>query len=72
MAKKKTAAIGDFCTPEMFEEIREIGPDARRIAKEVIEPRIEEINKKLGQENDPVHLAFQIVHALSQCMGGSS
>ena len=68
---KKRVAIKDFVTDEMFEEIKGIGPDAKRIAAEVIAPRIGAINRKLGQENDPAYLAYAVVHALNQCMGGA-
>ena len=31
---------------------------AKRICEEVIKPNIQEINRKLGQENEPMYLAY--------------
>ncbi len=66
---RKTVAIGDFVTPEMFELIKEIGADVDRLEREVIRPNLEEINRKLGQENNSRYLAYAVVHAINQCMG---
>ncbi len=38
---------------------------ARRIEREVIRPNLEEINAKLGQENDPAYLAYMLEYVLS-------
>jgi hypothetical protein len=63
---KRTIEIGEFVTEAMFDQIRRIGPDVTRIAKEVIEPNMDEINRKLGQENDAHYLAYAVVHAVHQ------
>lgn len=50
----------------MFDQIQKIGLDAGRIEREVIVPNMKEINRKLGQENDSMYLAFCVVNALNQ------
>ena len=43
------------------------GIDAKgKIQKQVIEPNMVAINKKLGQENDPSYLAYAVVYVFSQ------
>lgn len=42
------------------------GMGARKIAKEIIEPKIEEINARLGQDNDPLYLAYACEYAFTQ------
>jgi hypothetical protein len=69
----KTVAIGDFMTDDMIAQCKRIVVQnwesgeakwAELIAKEVIEPNITEINRKLGQENDAKYLAYVIVYAM--------
>lgn len=70
MSEKRTVTIGDFMTEEMFDQVKLIGPDVKRIAAEVIGPNMKEINRKLGQENDATYLAYAVVHALNQASHG--
>jgi hypothetical protein len=63
---RKTIALGDFVTEAMFDQIKKIGPDVSRIAREVIEPNMAEINRKLGQENDAHYLAYAIVYGMAK------
>lgn len=35
------------------------------ICSEIIEPNIEKINRKLGQENDPMYLAYLVEYVIS-------
>jgi hypothetical protein len=43
------------------------GIDAKgKIQKQVIEPNMDAINKKLGQDNDPSYLAYAVVYVFSQ------
>jgi hypothetical protein len=38
----------------------------RELLEKVIVPNMAEINRKLGQENDPSYLAYAVEYALSQ------
>ena len=68
---KRSVRIEEFVTDEMFEQIKAIGPDAARIATEVMEPNMAEINRKLGQENDAHYLAYAVVYAMGKTgLGG--
>lgn len=70
----KLVTIGEFLTEqqlqraiELFEAYREKAPlhgFAQQLATEVIEPSLEDINRKLGQENDPMFLAYMVEYAL--------
>lgn len=62
----KMVKIGDFVTDAMMAQIRVIGADVRRLEAEVIRPNMAEINRKLGQENDPTFLAYAIVWAIGE------
>lgn len=61
MADKKIT-IQDFLTDDQIEAALTIWQNntipAKEIAEKVIRPAIAEINKKLGQENDPLYLAY--------------
>jgi len=39
---------------------------AKEIAEQIIKPNIERINKKLGQENDPMYLGYLVEYAVSR------
>lgn len=41
-----------------------------RIRAQVIEPNMEAINHKIGQENDARYLAYAVVYSLSQATRG--
>ena len=68
----KTMTLPDFLTEAQIAEALALfkdhgGVDAKgKIQKQVIEPNITEINKKLGQENDPSYLAYAVVYVFSQ------
>jgi len=61
----KNVRLGDFLTDEQIEQVRQIGPNRARLQAEVIEPNINNINVRLGQENDPAYLAYTLVFVLS-------
>lgn len=46
-----------------YKKLKGTGKFAATVAKEVIEPNIEAINKKIGQENDPKYLAYCVEYA---------
>lgn len=60
----KTMLIGDFLTDAQLKRCAELG-NAKDICREVMEPNIEDINRKLRQENDPMYLAYMVEHALN-------
>ena len=60
----KTVKLGDMLTDAQLERCRVLYPDRKRIRDEVIRPDMAEINRRLGQENDPDYLSFAIVHAI--------
>lgn len=39
---------------------------ARLICEQVIKPNLARINQALGQENDPMYLAYAVEYAISQ------
>lgn len=57
--------IIDFLTEEQIQQCARIG-NATDICEQVIAPNIEEINRKLGQENNPKYLAYAVEYALLQ------
>ncbi len=60
----KTVAIGEFLSSAQIKKCIKL-KKAKDICEQVIKPDIEQINKKLGQENEPMYLAFLIEHVLS-------
>jgi hypothetical protein len=70
----KHMTLKDFLTDAQIAECVTIAqePDpsepslARRICARVIEPNLAEINRKLGQENDPRYLGYLIEYALTR------
>ncbi len=62
----KMVRIGDFVTDSMMQQIRAIGPDARRLEAEVVRPNMAEIDRKLGQKNDPTFIAYMLVFAINE------
>jgi hypothetical protein len=65
----KMVSIGDFLTPEQGKLAvliyrRKPANLHRELLEQVIRPNIAEINRKLGQENDPDYLAYGLEYAL--------
>ena len=60
----RTMTLPDFLTEEQIKQAHELyksapaGTFAARCAKEIIEPNMTEINRRLGQENDARYLAY--------------
>ncbi len=53
----RTITLPDFLTPEQIEQAS-LCTTARQIMERVIDPNLAAINAKLGQENDPLYLAY--------------
>lgn len=70
----KTIVISDFLTQaqiseslRLFEEMekeKSIHKYAQKLADEVMTPALPVINQKLGQENDPLYLAYCVEYAI--------
>jgi len=58
-------SIDQFLNEEQIKEAIHL-KKAKDICKEIIEPNIEEINKKLGQENEPMFLAYATEYVVGQ------
>jgi hypothetical protein len=67
----KSMTLPQFLTEAQISEAHALykdhgGVDAKgKIQKQVIEPNMAAINKKLGQENDPSYLAYAVVYVFS-------
>lgn len=71
----KTVTINQFLLPEeieraveLYRQLADQGCFATTFADVVIAPNIERINKALGQDNDPVFLAYAVEYVLGRCV----
>lgn len=69
----RTITLPDFLTPAQINKAKALyrlhkttGRFATVCAELVIQPNIEQINNKLGQENDPKYLAYACEAVFSQ------
>ena len=62
---ERTVTINDFLTPQQIARCVEL-TNARAIRDNVIAPNLKRINEKLGQENDPMYLAYLVEYAISR------
>lgn len=65
--------LGDFLTDDQIESAQALykkfkgtGRFATECAKQIIEPNLPEINRKLGQENDARYLAYACEFVFNQ------
>jgi hypothetical protein len=74
----KAVAIGDFLTESQLRQAMGYcetlhGPAVHTAIRDnVIAPNMDEINRKIGQENDPDFLAYAIEHVYNVESGGAS
>lgn len=69
----KTVAIGDMLSESQVKRAITLyeqhfpkdGSFVEVLVREIIEPGLDEINRKLGQENNPHYLAYMVHHALN-------
>lgn len=59
----KQATLKDFLTDREIRRAIELR-NARAICEEIIKPSIARINRALGQENDPMYLAYAVEYAI--------
>lgn len=62
----KQIKLTDFLTLPEIGQAFALG-DANAICALVIEPNISRINLALGQENDPMYLAYAVEYVRGQC-----
>lgn len=60
----KTISLHDFLTADEIRKAAKLG-NAKDICEQVIKPKMDEINRMLGPENDPMYLAYLVEYALS-------
>lgn len=60
-----TITIDQFLNEEQIKKAIQL-KKAKEICEEIIKPNIETINTMLGQENDPMYLAYATEYVLSQ------
>lgn len=59
----KQATLKDFLTDSEIRRAMEL-KQARAICEEIIKPALARINRALGQENDPIYIAYAVEYAL--------
>ena len=62
---QRTVVLSEFLTPQEIARCVEL-TNARAIRDEVIAPNLERINKKLGQTNDAMYLAYAVEYVITQ------
>lgn len=58
----KHTSLPAFLTREQLRECERLYPNRAAIRDTVISPNMIEINRKLGQENDPEYLAWAVMY----------
>lgn len=70
MADDKQLTLGDFLTDDQIAQAltiwRRSRAPARQIADDVIKPNMAEINRRIGQENDPMYLAYACEYVFNE------
>jgi hypothetical protein len=57
--------LQDFLTPDEIRRAREV-QTAKRICDEIIKPQMHRINEALGQDNDPLYLAYSVEYVIGR------
>ena len=66
MPDQKMITLPDFLTDKQIQHCIDLYPDRQRIRDEVIVPNMAEINRRLGQENDPDFLSYAIIYVIGE------
>jgi hypothetical protein len=69
MSRLKMVTLGEFLTGDQIADCLRLHPDHKAIVTEVIAPNMVEINRKLGQENDPDYLAYMVLRVINEASG---
>lgn len=64
----KYVTLPDFLTEAQIAQVLKL-KNAKAIREQVIEPNMEEINRKLGQENDATYLAYVCEYVVTRTQG---
>jgi len=62
----KTIRLSDMLTDEQIQQCAALYPNRERIRDEVVKPNMAELDRRLGQENDPDYLSYTIVYVLGE------
>jgi len=60
----RSTTISSFLTTDEIHACQKL-QTAKKICEAIIQPNIQRINQKLGQENDPMYLAYAVEYTLS-------
>ena len=63
--KEKYIRVSDFLTVAQMTRASKL-KYAKKICEDIIKPNIKEINEKIGQENDPLYLAYMVEYCISK------
>jgi hypothetical protein len=66
MAEVPMIPLGRILTDDQLKAVLAIGNNPARVTREVIEPAMAEIDRKLGQENDARYLGYMICYTLER------
>lgn len=61
----KVQKLSDFLTPEQIKEAKKL-ISALKIAKNIVEPNLKEIERKIGQPMDPLYTAYLILYLMGE------
>jgi len=64
----KKICMNDFLTDLEIKKVMKL-KKAKLICEEIIKPNLDRINKKLGQENDAMYLAYACEYTVSKTEG---
>jgi hypothetical protein len=62
----KHIELGTILDRGQIDAVLKIGNDPARVTSEVIEPSLQEINKRTGQENDARYLGYALCFVLER------
>lgn len=60
MINMKQIKIQDFLTEQQIQSCAKLYPNVDAIEHDVIAPNMQEINRKIGQENDSRYIAYAV------------
>lgn len=67
MEQQRTMVLTDFLTSAEIKRAMKL-KRAQDINAEIITPNIERINKAIGQENEPMYLAYAVEYVVSKIL----
>lgn len=75
MTNNRTVTLPDFLTQTEIDKAAEMWKAnnvgyAKRVCQELIAPNMQRINAALGQENDPMYLAYAVEFVIGQASRG--